>query len=139
MRRALTEKQRAFCREYLKDFNASAAYRRAGYSPKTANVCSCQLLAKPNVQDYLAKLMRKVVDMDKEQIKKIVLEGLLKAHEINGAEVEGFQVNPQADLKALELLGKSVAMFTDRVEEDKNATYRVITSVEGGPDGSTNH
>ena len=33
----LTHKQRAFVSEYLKDFNATVAARRAGYSPKTAS------------------------------------------------------------------------------------------------------
>jgi len=33
----LTDKQRRFCQEYLVDLNASAAARRAGYSPKTVD------------------------------------------------------------------------------------------------------
>lgn len=42
----LTHKQRAFVSEYLKDFNASAAARRAGYSPKTAAVIGHENLSK---------------------------------------------------------------------------------------------
>ena len=35
--RGLNEKQKAFCREYLVDFDATAAYIRAGYSKKGAS------------------------------------------------------------------------------------------------------
>ena len=43
--RKLTDKQQVFCKEYVKDFNASAAYVRAGYSPNGANVNSSLLIA----------------------------------------------------------------------------------------------
>jgi phage terminase small subunit len=47
---ALNEKQKRFCKEYLIDLNATAAYIRAGYSPKNAHVSSAQLLAKPSIR-----------------------------------------------------------------------------------------
>jgi phage terminase small subunit len=55
----LTDKQTRFCQEYLKDFNATAAYIRAGYSENAARVGASQLLTKPNIQAYLQVLRQK--------------------------------------------------------------------------------
>lgn len=48
-RRKLTPKQELFIIEYAKDFNATQAAMRAGYSAKTANEQGAQLLAKLSV------------------------------------------------------------------------------------------
>jgi Phage terminase, small subunit len=45
----LNEKQQAFIREYAIDKNASAAARRAGYSPRTAGVQGHKLLKNPKI------------------------------------------------------------------------------------------
>lgn len=49
----LTDKQRAFCREYCRDWNGTQAAIRAGYSEATAAVISCENLIKPNIQEYI--------------------------------------------------------------------------------------
>ena len=54
--------QEAFVREYLVDLNASAAYRRAGYNTKNANVVAPRLLATVGVQAALASAMKKRAD-----------------------------------------------------------------------------
>lgn len=46
----LTDKQRLFVAEYITDFNASAAARRAGYSPKRADQIGYENLRKPDIQ-----------------------------------------------------------------------------------------
>lgn len=57
-KRKLTPKERRFCREYLKDLNAAAAARRAGYSqnPGTSAVRGHILMHRPWVLDYINKL-----------------------------------------------------------------------------------
>jgi phage terminase small subunit len=50
----LTPKQAAFCREYLIDFNASAAAVRAGYSESTAGVIGYENLNKPQIKAVVA-------------------------------------------------------------------------------------
>ena len=52
----ITDKMESFCQEYLIDLNATQAYIRAGYAPKTADVCSCQLLSKPKIRKRLEQL-----------------------------------------------------------------------------------
>lgn len=49
--------QQRFADEYLIDFNAGAAYQRAGYKAKgnAAAAAASRLLARPEVQAYLAK------------------------------------------------------------------------------------
>jgi len=47
---ALTNKQEKFVNEYLKDYNATQAALRAGYSPKTAYAIGSENLKK----DYIA-------------------------------------------------------------------------------------
>ena len=53
----LTPKQARFVDEYLKDLNATAAYRRAGYarmSPNAENVTAIQVLRHPKVAKAIA-------------------------------------------------------------------------------------
>lgn len=53
----LLDQQRRFADEYLIDFNGRAAYQRAGYKARgaSADAAAARLLAKPEVQAYLAK------------------------------------------------------------------------------------
>lgn len=54
----LTDKQKFFCLEYVKDFNGTQAAIRAGYSRKGARQQAVQLLSNPNVQYYLEMTKR---------------------------------------------------------------------------------
>jgi len=47
--RTLTAKQAAFIEEYLKDFNATAAAKRAGYSERSAHQRGYELVHNPDV------------------------------------------------------------------------------------------
>ena len=59
---ALTDKQLAFCVEYLVDYNATQAAIRAGYSEKTARKQASDLLAKRDISGHIAKLRGEVDD-----------------------------------------------------------------------------
>ena len=55
----LTPKQKKFCQEYLKDFNASRAYK-AVYKVKSDNQARAngsRLIANDNVSEYLSETM----------------------------------------------------------------------------------
>ncbi len=52
---SLTNKQRLFVAEYLVDFNASAAARRAGYSAKRADSIGYENLRKPEIAEAIEK------------------------------------------------------------------------------------
>ncbi len=53
----LTKKQKAFCREYIKDLNAAQAAIRAGYSEKSAKEAGYENLTKPHISKFVAELM----------------------------------------------------------------------------------
>jgi phage terminase small subunit len=55
----VTPKQRAFVLEYIKDFNATQAALRAGYSPKTARFIGAENLTKPNISSEIDKEFEK--------------------------------------------------------------------------------
>jgi phage terminase small subunit len=58
----LTEKQKLFVAEYLVDLNATKAYIRAGYSPKSANECAARMLANASIQQLISESLRKRTD-----------------------------------------------------------------------------
>lgn len=53
----LTNKQRAFVREYLTDLNATQAAVRAGYSEKTARAVGHENLTKPHIATEIQEAM----------------------------------------------------------------------------------
>jgi hypothetical protein len=77
--RPLTPKQQLFVREYLKDLNASAAYRRAGYRSKNSDVDGPALLGNPGVREAIdealeARAQRVEVTAD-QVLARLWLEG----------------------------------------------------------------
>lgn len=132
----LTNKQMMFCREYLKDLNATQAAIRAGYSEKTANEQSSRLLAKVNIQEYIQKLMDKrsqKVEITAEN----VLNSILRTRDICeqyllidgefGLEINSTALNGLA--KNNELLGKHLKLFTDKVETKVDAELKINFSI----------
>lgn len=84
MSRPLTIKHKLFVKEYLTDFNASAAYIRAGYKASpAAGQAAHELLKKPEIQAALANelgaVMKKVdltVDRVLDEFMKIAFSNL---------------------------------------------------------------
>lgn len=81
----LTPKQQRFVDEYLKDPNATAAAKRAGYSKKTAGFIGSENLKKPYIAAAIAKVqtersLRTKIDAD------WVLERLVRLTETNIAD-----------------------------------------------------
>lgn len=59
----LNKKQKAFCREYVFDWNAARAARATGYSEKTAKEIGCNLLTKVNIQAYIEECKQKTEEL----------------------------------------------------------------------------
>lgn len=105
---ALTAKQELFCKEYLVDLNATQAAIRAGYSEKTAKEIGCENLTKPNIQEYIKEAMNKrsqKVEIDADY----VLQGIKDI-------ADNDEEQSKDRLKAYELMGKHLKLFTDKVE-----------------------
>ena len=105
----LTDKQLRFCQEYLVDLNATQAAIRAEYSAKTANEQGARLLANASVQCQIHKLMD-------QRSKKTAISA---EYVLNGtrAVADASTTSDRDRLKALELLGKHLAMFVHRHDD----------------------
>lgn len=68
---SLTAKQRAFIGEYVKDFNATQAALRAGYSEKTAYSIGSENLKKPEIIFEVEKHLRQRVMSAEEALARL--------------------------------------------------------------------
>ncbi|HUW18642.1 MAG TPA: terminase small subunit [Sedimentisphaerales bacterium] len=107
----LNNKQKAFCREYIKDWNATKAAKRTGYSPKTAYSQGQRLLKNVEVRAEIDRLSADITVENKVEVKEIISG--LKAIAFASDDA---RVNNSDRLRALELLGKYKNIFTERKE-----------------------
>lgn len=144
----LSTKQQAFVDEYLIDFNATQACIRAGYSERSARTTGARMLANANIQEAIAKRTQEKQSSliaDQEEILEM-LTSIARGNEqnfstkvtkvINGSVEERSSKGastPQTEerLKALELLGKANAIFTDKVLNDNFESVTFVDDLGG--------
>lgn len=102
---SLNDRQTAFVREYLIDFNATQAAVRAGYSKRTAGVQGHALLKKPEILEALKvgqKRLAEATETEAEWVRRRLKE-----------EADDFTefASHSARIRALELLGKINGVF----------------------------
>lgn len=109
-RNGLTEKQQAFCDAYVENpterTNFKALADRAGISKATA----LKYIKEEEVQDYLTPILQaeqKLRIMGKDEV-------LMNISDIAG----NLYIPPPTRLKALEMMGKYYALFTEKTEFD---------------------
>ncbi len=103
----MTAKQQAFIQEYLIDFNATAAAKRAGYSPRTADRSGPRLLGNVGIQAALTEAIQaraKRAELDAD----FVLDFLRGALEADDAPMA-------ARVRSAELLGKHLGMWSEKL------------------------
>lgn len=142
--RKLTAKQKRFVEEYLIDLNATQAAIRAGYSEKTARQIGEQNLSKLDIksaieeaqskraerteltQDYVIRELIKVIEVCTGQKETVITEVLKNTMDntVHAHDTERKLYDASAANRALELLGKHLGMFKDKVEH---------TGKDGGP------
>lgn len=71
---ALTNKQQAFCREYVVDFNATKAAIRAGYSEHTARKQGSRLLTYADITQGIAKLVKPKCEESGVTVERVLKE-----------------------------------------------------------------
>ncbi|MGG1662898.1 terminase small subunit [Brevibacillus sp. NRS-1366] len=71
---SLTDKQRLFVMEYLRDFNATRAAMAVGYSKKTAHVIGWENLRKPNIQAEIKRQKESIVDDLGVGVQRVIVE-----------------------------------------------------------------
>ena len=119
-KQALTRKQDLFCQEYLVDLNATQAAIRAGYSAKTAHVIGQENLRKPAiaaaVQAYMnarSKRIERNADHVLIDLQLVKVDAMKQVIDKDG---NSLMANHAGALKALELEGRHLKMFTDKME-----------------------
>lgn len=80
--RLLTEKEKKFCVEYLKDRNATQAYIRTGYSPTGADANAIRLIGKDRVRAKINELIAQQLNRLKLSA-DLVIKELLKSATID--------------------------------------------------------
>jgi len=126
-KRDLTPKQSAFVGEYLKDLNGRQAAIRAGYSAKNAERIAHELLKET---PHVAAAVQKAMD-ERSNETKINANTVLKNIERIAGKAEDV-ADFGAALKANELLGKHLKLFTDKLDVSGTITLEKLISGEEG-------
>lgn len=137
----LLPKHKRFVDEYLIDFNATQAAKRAGYSQKTAHVQGTVLLKDPRIAhalekrkemledkalvtvEYVIEHLRENVGRCMQKKPVMIYNNVEKRMEQKIDENTGegvWQFDSNGANKALELLGRYLRMYTDKVEMEVN-------------------
>lgn len=135
MKEELNEKQKLFCLEYLKSFNATDAYKKVYWvSQKSAEALWCKMLSNIKVANYLASKAQKKIEKADLWV-DYVLEKLQQVINIwmweQEVELEDWKPKRVLDLSnvnsALEKLWKYHKMYTDKVEQSGTLKINVIS------------
>ena len=123
----LTAKQKAFIEEVPKNqWNGTKAAIAAGYSEKSAGVMAHRLLKNPKIIAELEKRTAEIAEKTDVEVAEIV--AALCKFAFGGKKATNIE-----QLKALELLGKYKAMFTDKLlSEQKGLTLVEIMAISAG-------
>lgn len=137
----LTAKQKRFVQEYLIDLNATQAAIRAGYSRKTAGVIGDENLKKPYIREAIEEKLKQIDEEKTADAKEIrefwtrVMRGEEKdtvlRYDNEGHQVETeINVSMKDRIRASELMGKSFAMFTDKVDSNVDMDLHIEVEYE---------
>lgn len=121
----LRAKQERFCQEYVVDYNGTQAAIRAGYTEKTAYSQANRLLKN-------AEILARVRELQHEQAERLavsqdfVIISLMDTYrrcmqaqavlDADGGETGVYQFDSRGALRALELLGKHLGMYNDKLQ-----------------------
>ena len=149
---SITPKQERFCQEYIVDYNGAQAAVRAGYAANSARKTASRLLTN-------ADILARVRELQREQTARLALtqdyvlqqlvdtyrccrepEPVLVYDPDAGGMVESgkYQFDSKGALRALELIGKHLRMYQDKLKLDaKLDTGQLGKVLEqlGAPDG----
>ena len=149
---SITPKQERFCQEYIVDYNGTQAAVRAGYAANSARKTASRLLTN-------ADILARVRELQREQTARLALtqdyvlqqlvdtyrccrepEPVLVYDPDAGGMVESgkYQFDSKGALRALELIGKHLGMYQDKLKLDaKLDTGQLGKVLEqlGAPDG----
>lgn len=117
----LTTKQKRFVEEFMIDLNGTKAAIRAGYSEKGAHVQAAQLLSNPKVTEAVAEAKTRVADRIGRSVRDVMADiGRVRDDAMQQVEDQRtgalMMLSHKDALKALELEGKHLGAFQDRID-----------------------
>jgi phage terminase small subunit len=142
----LSAKRQRFVDEYCIDFNGTQAAIRAGYSIKSANEQAARLLANVSIRKALDEKRLEIAESSKlkvsdviDELRKIAFSDITQVISFSNSKAKvkssrklsedarkviasvsqtqnGLTIKMHDKVKALELLGRYLNIFTDRVE-----------------------
>lgn len=129
----MTDKQNVFVQEYLKDLNATQAAIRAGYSQKTAYSIGQRLLRNVEISQAIDAAMSErseranlTADYVLQNLNEIAQRCMQKSPVMvkgeQAIDEEGrhlWTFDAKNALRALELIGKHMGMFSDHHKEQE--------------------
>lgn len=120
----MTDKQRIFADEYLKDLNGTRAYKVAYPNVKkdsSAATAAGRLLRNVEIKSYIDEQLEQMHNERTADAKEILeyLTAVMRGEETETVATakglyDGVEVSAKDRLKAAELLGKRHALFTDK-------------------------
>lgn len=127
--------------EYLIDLNATQAAIRAGYSKKSAHSIGPENLEKPEIKQAIEEKLKQIDEEKTADAKEIrefwtrVMRGEEKdtvlRYDNEGHQVETeINVSMKDRIRASELMGKSFAMFTDKIDSNVDMDLNIEVEYE---------
>ena len=144
----MTEKQKQFADEYLKDLNATRAYKaiyKGIKSDDAAAACAARLLRNAKIKAYIKEQLDKMHDERTADAKEVLeyFTAVMRGQSLSEVVVvegvgEGFsqarrmekQPDEKERLKAAEMLGKYYALFTDKTQLDASALVQIVDDIK---------
>ena len=126
----LTPKQKAFADNYLVNgFNATQAYKDAGYKWKNDNVAKAsasQLLANPNVNDYISKRLKRIEK--KKETKQINFNEMVDNMLLQYADINqvGFTIEKEERLVQDEETGLPIKYIMEKRPPRLNEVMKLM-------------
>ena len=120
---ALTNKEKAFCEEYvLNGGNASRAYKKAyGCCIEDARKRYCKTFRKPEIKEYIREMQKVAFDNACITAERVALRLSDIAFATKGDEI----YNTSSQLKALDLLQKQLGLQHQKLEADLSTNINI--------------
>lgn len=146
----LNKRQRLFVENYLIDLNATQAAIRAGYSEDTATEQGSRLLSYVNVKQAVEKAMQERIErvkitaddvlddlidlkdmcMARKNVTRTIMMKSGESEPPVPVEIEGKVFEPNAARGALDLVGKHLGMWKDKLEVSGDLEMRLSERIQ---------
>lgn len=145
----MNERQKRFVAEYIKDYNATQAAIRAGYSERTAYSQGNRLLKNVEIKKAIKKLQNEIrkeniaEGIEVEEFLSLAMRGEIEEEVVVTENIGDFesrariikkQISAKDRIKAAELLGKRYALFTDKLNVDATVGVQIIDDIDEDED-----